>query len=49
MSDLLGFDLPAAVAEPAPQTALPFEPEPETAGEPPPLSDDLPDPSTSVH
>ena len=25
MSELLGFDLPAAVAEPAPQTALPFE------------------------
>ena len=25
MSDLLGFDLPASVAEPAPQTALPFE------------------------
>ena len=29
MSELLGFDLPASVAEPAPQTALPFEPEPE--------------------
>ena len=26
MSELLGFDLPASVAEPAPQTALPFEP-----------------------
>ena len=26
MSDLLGFDLPASVTEPAPQTALPFEP-----------------------
>ena len=25
MSDLLGFDLPAAMAEPAPQTDLPFE------------------------
>jgi segregation and condensation protein B len=25
MSDLLGFDLPATVGEPAPQTALPFE------------------------
>ena len=25
MSELLGFELPAAVAEPAPQTALPFE------------------------
>jgi segregation and condensation protein B len=25
MSELLGFDLPASVAEPAPQTALPFE------------------------
>lgn len=25
MSELLGFDLPAAVAEPAPQTALPFD------------------------
>ena len=27
MSELLGFELPAAVAEPAPQTALPFEPD----------------------
>lgn len=27
MSDLLGFDLPASVAEPAPQTALPFDPD----------------------
>jgi segregation and condensation protein B len=26
MSELLGFDLPSAVNEPAPQTALPFEP-----------------------
>ncbi|MEO8480905.1 MAG: SMC-Scp complex subunit ScpB [Acidobacteriota bacterium] len=26
MSELLGFDLPAAVNEPAPQTALPFDP-----------------------
>jgi segregation and condensation protein B len=26
MSELLGFDLPASVSEPAPQTALPFEP-----------------------
>jgi segregation and condensation protein B len=26
MSDLLGFDLPPTVAEPAPQTALPFDP-----------------------
>ena len=26
MSELLGFDLPSSVAEPAPQTALPFEP-----------------------
>jgi segregation and condensation protein B len=25
MSDLLGFDLPASVGEPAPQTALPFD------------------------
>jgi segregation and condensation protein B len=25
MSELLGFDLPSSVAEPAPQTALPFE------------------------
>jgi hypothetical protein len=25
MSELLGFDLPASVQEPAPQTALPFE------------------------
>jgi segregation and condensation protein B len=28
MSELLGFDLPATVSEPEPQTALPFEPEP---------------------
>ena len=26
MSELLGFDLPASVSEPVPQTALPFEP-----------------------
>lgn len=26
MSELLGFDLPASVSEPAPQTALPFDP-----------------------
>jgi hypothetical protein len=25
MSELLGFDIPAAVGEPAPQTALPFD------------------------
>jgi segregation and condensation protein B len=25
MSDLLGFDLPASVSEPAPQSALPFD------------------------
>jgi len=29
MSELLGFDLPASVAEPAPQTSLPFDPTPE--------------------
>jgi segregation and condensation protein B len=28
MSELLGFDLPATVSEPEPQTALPFETEP---------------------
>ena len=27
MSELLGFDLPATVGEPSPQTALPFEPD----------------------
>jgi segregation and condensation protein B len=27
MSELLGFDLPASVGEPSPQTALPFEPD----------------------
>jgi hypothetical protein len=32
MSELLGFDLPAAVAEPAPQTALPFESDDSTNG-----------------
>jgi segregation and condensation protein B len=32
MSDLLGFDLPASVAEPAPQTDLPFEPAPADDG-----------------
>jgi segregation and condensation protein B len=31
MSELLGFDLPAAVAEPAPQTPLPFEAEKDPA------------------
>jgi segregation and condensation protein B len=30
MSELLGFDLPASVSEPAPQSALPFEPVSET-------------------
>ncbi len=29
MSELLGFDLPASVAEPTPQTSLPFDPTPE--------------------
>jgi segregation and condensation protein B len=35
MSELLGFELPATVAEPAPQTALPFDPDtgPDTGGE----------------
>jgi segregation and condensation protein B len=37
MSELLGFDLPSSVAEPAPQTALPFEPVTDT------------DPGGSVH
>jgi len=37
MSELLGFDLPSSVAEPTPQTALPFEPEIES------------DPGESVH
>lgn len=29
MSELLGFDLPVTIGEPAPQTALPFEQEPD--------------------
>jgi segregation and condensation protein B len=33
MSDLLGFDLPATVAEAPPQTALPFEADPGDASE----------------
>jgi segregation and condensation protein B len=33
MSELLGFDLPSIVAEPAPQNPLPFEPESAPAGE----------------
>jgi segregation and condensation protein B len=37
MSDLLGFDLPSSVGEPAPQTTLPFGP----VGEP--------DPGESIH
>jgi segregation and condensation protein B len=37
MSDLLGFDLPSSVSEPAPQTALPFE----AAADP--------DPGESIH
>ena len=32
MSELLGFDLPAVVGEPEPQTALPFEPADESDG-----------------
>jgi hypothetical protein len=32
MSELLGFDLPATVGEPAPQTALPFEEEKASEG-----------------
>jgi len=34
MSELLGFDLPGGVKEPAPQTALPFEPDVEAAPAP---------------
>lgn len=34
MSELLGFDLPATVGEPAPQTALPFEETPSASDEP---------------
>lgn len=34
MSELLGFDLPGGVNEPEPQTALPFEPDAETASAP---------------
>jgi segregation and condensation protein B len=34
MSDLLGFDLPATVAETAPQSSLPFEPGSATPGGP---------------
>lgn len=33
MSDLLGFDLPASVAEPSPQTTLPFDPDKAPPGE----------------
>jgi segregation and condensation protein B len=40
MSELLGFDLPASVGEPEPQTALPFEA---------PASDDDTDAGGSVH
>jgi len=32
MSDILGFDLPSVVGEPAPQTSLPFEPTPDGDG-----------------
>jgi len=35
MSELLGFDLPASVGEPAPQTALPFDGDASFDGEPP--------------
>ncbi len=34
MSELLGFDLPASAAQPAPQTALPFEAAVEDSSEP---------------
>jgi segregation and condensation protein B len=33
MSELLGFDLPASVTEPSPQTPLPFEPDKTPPGE----------------
>ena len=33
MSELLGFDLPASVSEPSPQTTLPFEPDKAPPGE----------------
>ena len=33
MSELLGFDLPSTVGEPAPQNALPFEAEPQADGD----------------
>jgi segregation and condensation protein B len=46
MSELLGFDLPSAAAEPAPQTALPFESTSATAT---PTIDDTTKPGESVH
>lgn len=43
MSELLGFDLPGGVNEPAPQTALPFEPDAEAASAPDATPDATPD------
>jgi segregation and condensation protein B len=37
MSELLGFELPSTVGEPPPQSALPFEAEPRSDGEPGPV------------
>jgi segregation and condensation protein B len=47
MSELLGFELPPIVGEPAPQTPLPFEAEPASAPEPPGAA--VPTDSKSVH
>ena len=55
MSDLLGFDLPASMGEPAPQTALPFDAESEASGAARAESDDDglgdggPDPGEAIH
>ncbi|MEO7192339.1 MAG: SMC-Scp complex subunit ScpB [Vicinamibacterales bacterium] len=48
MSELLGFDLPSAVTEPAPQNALPFDPEPQEDGSGEFVDPDV-DPGGAVH
>jgi segregation and condensation protein B len=47
MSDLLGFDLPGGVGEPAPQTTLPFDAE--SAGQQEPGPEPEPGPGEAVH
>lgn len=49
MSELLGFELPASVSEPTPQSALPFEPLSESDAVPDTDANSDPDPGESIH